>query len=291
MRWRTALVLAALLGGVPLFALRSDDKPDQKADDKKAEKAEKAAVPFRLTDTKHIMVRVKLNGKGPFNMIVDTGAPAVFITKAVAKKAKAEPDKKDWVNFDSFELEGGLKIDKVRGRVEDLVQIDGMNSMGLAGVELHGVIGYQVLARFRIDYDLTRDKLVFEPLAFDPPALVPLDKGSAGDIQSMGPLVKMMAAFLGIKPNFDLAPRGFTGIEYETKDEKVSIKAVLPGSPAEKAGLKAGDVVTSIKTVSIDSEKDLTRALAKAGVGTKWRFYITRGGKEEEIVVELGRGL
>jgi hypothetical protein len=291
MRWRSALVLAALLGSAPIPALRADDKPNPKADDKKAAKAEKAEVPFRLTDTKHIMVRVKLNGKGPFNMIVDTGAPAVFITKTVAKKAKAEPDKKDWVSFDSFELEGGLKIDKVRARVEDLVQIDGMNSMGLAGVELHGVIGYQVLARFRIDYDLTRDKLVFEPLAFDPPALVPLDKGSAGDIQSMGPLVKMMAAFLGIKPNFDVAPRGFTGIEYETKDEKVSIKAVLPGSPAEKAGLKAGDVITSIKTVSIDSEKDLPRALAKAGVGTKWRFYITRGGKEEEIVVELGRGL
>ena len=36
------------------------------------------------------MVRTKINGKGPFNLIVDTGAPAVFITKTVAKKAKAE---------------------------------------------------------------------------------------------------------------------------------------------------------------------------------------------------------
>ena len=102
---------------------------------------------------------------------------------------------------------------------------------------------------------------------------------------------KMMAALLGLKPNFEMAPRGFTGIEYVEKDGKVSIKAVLAGSPAEKAGLKVGDVITSIKTVAIDSEKDLTRALAKAGVGTKWRFYITRDGKDEEIVVELGKGL
>jgi PDZ domain len=216
----------------------------------------------------------------------------VFITKDVAKKAKGEPDEKGWVNFDSLELEGGLKVEKARGRVEDLVQIDGMNSMGLAGVELHGVIGYNLLAKYRIEYDLTSDKLVFEPLPkFDPPPLLPLGGKGSDTIQAMGPLVKMMAAFLGLKPNFDIAPRGFVGIEYDEKDGKVSIKSVLPDSPAEKAGLKAGDVITSVKTVTIDSGKDLTRALAKAGIGTKWRFYVTRGGKDEEIVVELGKGL
>lgn len=290
MRWRLALLLAVGIGVLPFISLRAEDKPNDKKEEKKDEK-QKYEVPYRLTDTKHLMVRAKINGKGPFHLIVDTGAPAVFITKKVAKKAKAETDEKEWANFDSFELEGGLKIDKVRGRVEDLMQIDGMNSMGLAGVELHGVIGYQLLARYRIEYDLTSDKLVFEPLKFDPPALMPLGGKGGQDIQSMGPLVKMMAAFLGIKPNFDTAPRGFTGIEYDENDGKVSIKSVLPDSPAAKAGLKAGDIITSVKTNSIDSGKDLDRALAKAKVGTKWRFYITRGGKEEEIVVELGEGL
>jgi hypothetical protein len=288
MRRCFALILAAGLGPVPLLALRADDEPRKKAEDKPAAKV---AVPYRLTDTKHIMVRAKINGKGPFNLIVDTGAPAVFITKAVAKKARAEADEKEWVNFTSFELEGGLKIDKARGRVEDLVQIDGMNSMGLAGVELHGVVGYNVLARYRIEYDLTSDRLVFEPLAFEPPPLVPLGTKAGADIQSMGPMVKMMAALLGIKPNFDTVPRGFTGIEYEEKDGKLFIKAVLPGSPADRAGLKAGDLITSVKTDEVKSGKDLHKALARAGVGTKWRFYITRGKQEDEIVVELGKGL
>jgi hypothetical protein len=291
MRWRTALALAAGVGLLAPPPLRAADEPGSRTDDKKAAKAAKVEVPYRLTGTNHLMVRAKINGKGPFNLIVDTGAPAVFITKNVAKKAKLEADEKHFADFDSFELEGGLKIDKVRARVEDLVQIDGMNSMGLAGVELHGVVGYQVLARFRIEYDLTRDKLTFEPLKFDPPALVPLGGKGGQDIQSMGPLVKMMAAFLGLKPNFDVVPRGFTGLEFEEKDGKVTVKKVLPGGPAEKAGLKAGDVITSVKTVSIDSGKDLNKALAKAGVGTKWRFYVTRGGKEEEVVVELGKGL
>jgi hypothetical protein len=280
MRRFTAVALVASLGVLPAL-VRADDPP-----------AKKVEVPYRLTDTKHIMVRAKLNGKGPFNLIVDTGAPAVFITKGVAEKAKGKPDEKGWLNFDSFELEGGLKVPGARGRVEDLVQLDGMNSMGLAGVELHGVIGYNVLAQYRIEYDLTRDRLTFEHLPkFDPPPLVPLGgKGNEG-IQSMGPMVKMMAAFLGLKPNFETAPRGFTGLEYAEKDGKVTVKTVLPGSPAARAGLKAGDVITSVKTDSIESAKDLHRALAKAGAGAKMRFYVTRDGKDEEIVIELGKGL
>jgi hypothetical protein len=281
MRRFLAVALLASPGLMPALGARADDAPTKKVE-----------VPFRLTETKHIMVRAKLNGKGPFNLIVDTGAPAVFITKGVAEKAKGKPDEKGWVDFDSFELEGGLKVPGARGRVEDLVQLDGMNTMGLAGVELHGVIGYNVLAKYRIEYDLTRDRLVFEHLPkFDPPPLVPLGgKGNEG-IQSMGPMVKMMAAFLGLKPNFETAPRGFTGFEYAEKGGKVSVKAVLPGSPAAKAGLKVGDVITSVKTDSIESAKDLHRALAKAGVGTKMRFTVSRDGKEEEIVIELGKGL
>ena len=277
MRWRMALALCGALLAAPAIA---------------ADKPAKVEVPYRLTDTKHLMVRVKINGKGPFNMIVDTGAPAVFITKKVAAKAKAEVDKKEWVNFDTFELEGGLKVTKARGRVEDLVQLDGMNGMGLAGVELHGVIGYNVLAKYRIEYDLTRNKLVFEPLAaFDPPPLVALGGKGGGDIQTMGPLVKMLTAMLGIKPNFDTVPRGFTGIEYDEAGDKVTVTRVLPGSPAERAGLKVGDIIKSVKDNDIESAKDLTKALAKAAVGAKVAFTIIRAGKDKELTVELGKGL
>ena len=46
--------------------------PWARADDKSFE------VPYRLTAVKHIVVRAKINGKGPFNFILDTGAPALF---------------------------------------------------------------------------------------------------------------------------------------------------------------------------------------------------------------------
>src|SRR5205823_2873540 len=77
------------------FAFAAEPKPDAKL----AEKSTRFDVPYRLTETKHVMVRVKINGKGPFNLICDTGAPAVFITKVVAKKAGVESGAKGWANF------------------------------------------------------------------------------------------------------------------------------------------------------------------------------------------------
>ena len=285
MRWRFLLALSCgLLALAPLGG----------ADPKPVAKQTKYEIPYRLTETNHVMVRVKINGKGPFNLILDTGAPAVFITKAVAKKANVELDKQGWANFGKFEVEGGLTVEKATARVEDLFQLDGMNGLGLAGVELHGVIGYNVLARFRIQYDFTADKLQFEPLPdFVPSPLVRLEaKGKAAStgLESIGPMLKMMATFLGIKPNFDSVPRGFVGIEFEDKDGVV-VKKVLDGSPAAAAGIEPGDRIEEVKNVSIEEAKDLRRALAKAGVGAKLKVVVKRGDKTETLNLELGKGL
>lgn len=283
MRRRFALALACGLLAPPIWA--ADPKPTA-ADSARTE------VPYRLTETKHVMVRAKINGKGPFNLILDTGAPAVFITKAVAKKAKAEIDEKGWANFDSFVLEGGLAVEKARGRVEDLFQLEGMNGMGLAGVELHGVIGYNVLAKYRIQYDFTTDKLVFEPLAdFVPPPLVPIGgaKGQGG-LEMLGPLMKTLASLMGMKPNFATVPRGFVGVEIDDADGIV-VKKVLPGSPADKAGFKTGDKIEQIRNISVDDGRDLARALAKAGVGTTLKVIVKRGDESKTLTLELGKGL
>lgn len=260
-------------------------------------------IPYRLTDTKHVLVRAKLNGQGPFNFILDTGAPAVFIPKAVAKKVGIETDEKGWGTFKSFELEGGLVVQKARTRVEDLFQLEGMNGMGLAGVELHGVIGYNVLARYRITFDFTADKLTFAPLQFDPPPPQGLGKGGEGQggLEIMGTMMKVMAGLMGVKPDFDIRSSGSVGVEFDQKSAGLFVKRVFKDGPADVAGLQVGDKIDSVvlppenpkgtsRTVSIDDVADFNRSLKKSLAGSAIKVVVEREGKSKSVSVTLGKG-
>src|SRR5262245_37196532 len=89
--WSCA-ALAALCLASP--AARAADQVKGAADEKKT-----IQVPYRLTGPKHIMVRAKINGKGPFNFILDTGAPALYVAVPVGKKAKLSPDVNGWATI------------------------------------------------------------------------------------------------------------------------------------------------------------------------------------------------
>src|ERR1700719_899836 len=68
----------------------------------------------------------------------------------------------------------------------------------------------------------------------------------------------------------------------------VVIEGVEPGSPAEKAGLKGGDVITSVNGTPVKTGNDLVNPIAQAPIGTKVRIgYVRdRQSKETSAVVE-----
>lgn len=249
-------------------------------------------VPYRLIKTQHVLVRVKINGKGPFNFIVDTGAPALFVSKKAAEAAGLPTDKPGWTKFDRLEIEGGIVVEPAKGIVDDLFQLEGMNGLGLAGVELHGVIGYNVLARYRIEYDFTRPKLAWTKLDFDPPAIGRFGgKSGAAGLEMIGGMMKFLGGMMGIQANYAVQPRGFLGAEFTEADGGVKVKAVLADGPAAKSGLKTGDLITRIGDTAIESLKNVAKSLAGRSEGESVRFTIRRDGKESIIVVELGKGL
>ena len=72
-------------------------------------------VPYRLTDTNHFLVRVRLNGKGPFNFLVDSGAPTLYVATETAKKVGLKSDQADfWTPVDRLDLEGGARLEASR---------------------------------------------------------------------------------------------------------------------------------------------------------------------------------
>src|SRR5271156_3149315 len=68
----------------------------------------------------------------------------------------------------------------------------------------------------------------------------------------------------------------------------VVIMGVEPGSPAEKAGLKGGDVITSVNGKTIKTGNDLVNPIAQAPIGSKVKLnYVRdRAQKETTAVVE-----
>jgi len=68
----------------------------------------------------------------------------------------------------------------------------------------------------------------------------------------------------------------------------VVIEGVQPGSPAEKAGLKGGDVITSVDGKAVRTGNDLVNPIAQAPIGSKVKLtYIRdRTPKETTAVVE-----
>src|SRR5712664_1975099 len=68
----------------------------------------------------------------------------------------------------------------------------------------------------------------------------------------------------------------------------VVIMNVEPGSPAEKAGLKGGDVITSVNGTPVKNGNDLVNPIAQAPIGSKVKLsYVRdRSQKETTAVVE-----
>ncbi|MGL6097042.1 MAG: redoxin domain-containing protein [Fimbriiglobus sp.] len=271
------------------------EKPPAGAKPPAGPKAQRFDVPYRLTDTKHVLVRVKLDGKGPYNFILDTGAPIVVASKKLgAALGHTKETGAFTVDDVRIDVEGGLPVGKTQVRFDDLFQLEGMNGMGLAGVELHGVIGYTVLAKYRITYDFTADKLAWVPLDYEPPAVrgVPRGEGGGqGGLEVLGPVMKVMAGFLGITPNFATVARGRVGVELEDRPDGVVVTAVLAGSPAAKAGLRVGDRLTKVRDDDTRTTADVRKALAASPAGAEVEITRIRGGKTAEVRLTLEEGV
>ena len=69
-----------------------------------------------------------------------------------------------------------------------------------------------------------------------------------------------------------------------------SDKAILPGGPAAKAGLKAGDIITKFDGRTITSAEELIVAIRAKSVGDKVELTYLRNGVSATATVALSAG-
>lgn len=251
-------------------------------------------IPYQLLDTKHVLVRLKLNGAGPFNFIIDTGAPAVFVSTEAAKAANLEADGKGWATVTELEIEGGVKVAQHRVRVEDPFQLSGMNKMNIAGRKLHGMLGYTLLARYRLTFDFTDTHLTWTELSWTPPPPVGLNRLSGkqeAELSAMAGFAQFAASLMGRRPDPVLRPRGYLGIELEDHQGQVRVLKVHAGSPADSAGVRVGDVIVQVEEEHVTSLAELLKLASGWFEGRRLLFKLRRGAELFEVTIVAGKGV
>jgi serine protease Do len=106
----------------------------------------------------------------------------------------------------------------------------------------------------------------------------------------MGSLVKhgrVIRGWLGVSiQDLDQGLAKAMGLE-QTKG--VLVSEVVKDSPAQKAGIKRGDVILKINGKQVNNSSQLRNTVASIGAGTKVSVEFVRNKKEKVEVVELGQ--
>lgn len=86
-----------------------------------------------------------------------------------------------------------------------------------------------------------------------------------------------------------LTNRPYLGVITVKDDKGVKIDEVAVGSPAEKSGLKKGDVITSIDQKSVNTPEKLLEVVSALKPDQKVNVSYLRNNKKQETAVTLGK--
>ena len=87
-----------------------------------------------------------------------------------------------------------------------------------------------------------------------------------------------------------LKASGWIGIEYEPAEGgTITVQKVVPGSPAEKAGLQPGDLLFSINGVEIRNENNQALMKIDRRPGQTLHYVVKRNGAAKSVDIVLGQ--
>jgi len=279
------VLLTAFAALPPLAPAAPEDKEPLKKDEKPI------VIPFELLKSRHMAIQVKVNGKGPYRVIFDTGAPTNLVNNKIAKAAglTGKGDKGGLALF------GAAPTPKIIKKLEigDLV-LEGMPTMVMdhptvAAISealgpIEGLIGFPFFARYNMTIDYQKKEMTLVPNGYVP-----------GDAMQ-GMMDKMMASSGGKKADPTvLAPAAVWGFTVDKakgdEDAGVKVTEVLAKSPAALGGLKVGDRLLTLDSRWTDTVSDTFVAAGAVKPGREVVLVVVRDGKDVKLTVTPARGL
>jgi hypothetical protein len=269
-----------------------------RADD--ATPAAPVKVPFEMLTkgrllSGHLAVQVKVNGKGPYRLVFDTGAPMILLSNRVAREAGLLAGDKRPARPIGIGFPGQVQVKKIE--VGDLaaenlnaIVLDHPTVSAIAEVfgQIDGIIGFPFFARYRTAIDYQAKELTFTPNGYKP----------ADVMQTL--MTTLMTATAGRRGKEAMAPRVLApsaqwGLRVEKaeddEDPGVMVKGVFAGSAAAKAGVQPGDRLMTLDGRWTDTVNDCYLAAEAVKAGQAAELALKRGGKEIKLTVTPAAGL
>ncbi|KRA56675.1 hypothetical protein ASD79_16560 [Caulobacter sp. Root655] len=249
-------------------------------------------VPFRLANN-HIFVDVKVDGKGPFPFLVDTGGHGILTSPTVAAlDLKSEgsmtsggagdaPPSSGYVQVRRLDL-GGLTF-----RDQTMLKLD-FSPKPVEGFQVGGMLGFEMFRRFVTIIDYDRNELTL----IDPARFTQADRARAGVAvpfvfydhmpQVVGRLGELSARY-----NIDTGSRSEVTIARPFV-ERARLREVYPNGVAAVDGWGVGGPSRSyvIRATSL-SLGEVTIAAPVAGLATQGKGVFT----DENFEGNIGSGL
>jgi len=95
--------------------------------------------------------------------------------------------------------------------------------------------------------------------------------------------------------------RGWLGVQIRDLDESLAsyyklkpfsgvyVENVVPGDPADKAGIRSGDIITTVDGQPVTSGRELASLVASIPVGQKTHIVLMRDGQKKTISVKIAK--
>lgn len=128
--------------------------------------AGEVALRYAGSDNAVLMVSVQINGQGPFDLVLDTGATWTCVTPAVADRLEL-PDQPGAVGYGAGVQSSGrvrlVRFDSLRVGAASAHDVGGcvidLASLAAVGTEADGLLGLNFLRSFDVRLDFGRDIL------------------------------------------------------------------------------------------------------------------------------------
>ena len=275
---RPFLLALALFGAFLLFSGRGAE-------------AQSHSAPLELLGSGHIAIQVRINGHGPFRMILDTGSPLTFISIRAARQLEILPPQQN--KPAQPELPAGLALGGqtvLKTIAVGDTEIKSLNALildhpiveAMGGVfgRLDGIVGFSFFARFHTTIDYLNSRVSFEPVDYTPE-----------DIMS-----RLMNRLMGggrTQKARVIAPRSLWGLTiiFTPHNEGVVVDQVYAHSAAAAAGFRPGDRITTLDDRWTDTVNDLYEAAALTLPNQPVVVKVVRDTKELLLTVRPRPGL